>query len=133
MDPAGSENPLKAKSGFRRFVNAARYSLDGLGAAYRHEHAFRLELLATAMLVPFTFWLDVTAGERALLISSVLLVLIVELINSAIEAVVDRVSFENHPLSKRSKDLGSAAVCLSLVNAAAVWLTILVSRWPLTA
>jgi diacylglycerol kinase (ATP) len=106
-------------------VSATRYSLAGLAAAARHEDAFRLELAACAVLVPLALWLGATGIERALLIGCLLLVLIVELLNSAVEAAVDRISFENHRLAKRAKDIGSAAVMLSLVNAGAVWILIL--------
>ena len=112
----------------RRVLDAVRYSLAGLAAATRHEHAFRLELIAVALLAPLALWLGKTGMERALLIGCLMLVLIVELVNSAIEATVDRISFENHRLAKRAKDIGSAAVMLSLVNAAVVWLLLLV-RW----
>jgi diacylglycerol kinase (ATP) len=93
----------------------------------RHEHAFRLELIMVAVLAPLGLWLGKTGMERALLIGCLMLVLIVELVNSAIEAAVDRISFENHRLAKRAKDIGSAAVMLSLVNAALVWLLIILS------
>jgi diacylglycerol kinase (ATP) len=102
-----------------------RYSIAGLGAAFRHEAAFRQEVLLALVLVPTALLLPVNALGKALMITSVLLVLIVELINSAIEASVDRVSLETHPLAKRSKDLGSAAVFMSLANAAVVWLLVL--------
>ena len=110
----------------RRLINAAGYSLSGLAAAARHEDAFRQELILSAVLVPLGLWLGTSGVERALLVGSVLLVLIVELLNSAVEATVDRVSLEDHSLAKRAKDIGSAAVMLSLVNVAVVWLLILV-------
>jgi diacylglycerol kinase (ATP) len=119
------ESPHKGKSGLRRVVNATRWSLEGLAAATRHEDAFRMELVLFAVLAPLGFWLGRTGLERALLIGCLMLMLIVELINSAIEATVDRISFDNHRLAKRAKDIGSAAVMLSLVNAAVVWLLIL--------
>ena len=109
-------------------LNATQYSLSGLAAAARHEDAFRQELILVALLTPIALWLGNTGAERALLIGSLILVLIVELLNSAVEATVDRISFENHRLAKRAKDIGSAAVMLSLVNAGLVWLLILV-RW----
>lgn len=108
----------------RRLWDALRYSFAGLGAALS-EGAFRMELLAAAFAIPLGLYLGATATERALLVASVLLVLIVELVNSAIEATVDRISTERHPLAKRAKDIGSAAVMMSLVNAAAVWLLVL--------
>lgn len=119
------ESPFKGKTGLRRLLNAARYSTEGFVSAYRHEDAFRKEVLIAAVLIPLACWLDVTGVERALMIASVLLVLIVELLNSAVEAAVDRVSFENHRLAKRAKDIGSAAVCLALVSVGAVWLAVL--------
>ena len=108
-------------------LNATHYSLSGLAAAARHEDAFRQELILVALLTPVALWLGDTGVERALMIGSLLLVLIVELLNSAVEATVDRISFESHRLAKRAKDIGSAAVMLSLVNAGVVWLLIIVS------
>jgi diacylglycerol kinase (ATP) len=108
----------------RRVVAAIQYSLSGLAAAARHEDAFRMELIMVGLLTPLALWLGHSGMERALLIGCLMLVLIVELVNSAIEAAVDRISFENHRLAKRAKDIGSAAVMLSLVNAALVWLLI---------
>ena len=119
------ESPYKGKTGLRRIVSAARYSIDGLIAAARNEDAFRQELIGAAIFLPLAFWVGSNGFERALLIGSVLLVLIVELLNSAIEATVDRISFENHHLAKRAKDIGSAAVMLALVAAGATWLLIL--------
>ena len=115
------QSPFKGKTGFRRLVNAARYSMDGFVAAFRHEDAFRQESLLAAILIPAAFFLPTTGIGKALLIGSVLLVLIVELINSAIEATVDRISLERHPLAKRAKDIGSATVLLALLNVCAVW------------
>ena len=115
------ESPFKGKTGLRRVWNAFHYSLDGLKAAYRHEDAFRQELWRAIVAVPLALWLTDSPVARALMIGSVLLVLIVELINSAIEATVDRVSLERHQLAKRAKDIGSAAVLIALINAAAVW------------
>ena len=119
------ENSHKGKTGLRRLINATRYSLSGLAAALRHEDAFRQEAMLAAILVPSGVMLGRTAVERALLAGSVLLILIVELGNSAIEAAVDHVSLEEHPLAKRAKDLGSAAVMLSLLNVAVVWTLVL--------
>ena len=115
------QSPFKGKTGVRRVLNALRYSMDGLRAAYTGEDAFRQETLLAAVLIPLALWLPVSGLGKALMIASVLLVLAVELINSAIEAVVDRISLDRHALSKRAKDLGSAAVLLALVNVAAVW------------
>jgi diacylglycerol kinase (ATP) len=122
------ESPFKGKTGLQRILNATRYSLEGLAAAARHEDAFRQELMLAAILVPLGLWLGNGGVERALLVGSVLLVLVVELLNSAVEATVDRVSLEDHLLAKRAKDLGSAAVMMSLATVAAVWLLILLPR-----
>ena len=119
------KSPFKGKTGIQRLWNALGYSLQGLASAFRHEDAFRQEVLLAALLVPAAFFIPVGGAERALMIASVLLVLIVELLNSAVEAAVDRISLENHSLAKRAKDIGSAAVLLSLINVAAVWLLVL--------
>jgi diacylglycerol kinase (ATP) len=120
------ESPHKGKTGLQRVLNATRYSIAGLAAATRHEDAFRQELMLAAVLLPLGLWLGATGVERALLVGSVLAVLVVELLNSAVEATVDRVSLDDHRLAKRAKDLGSAAVMLSLLNLAVVWLLVLV-------
>ena len=119
------ESPYKGKTGLKRIWNALFYSLDGLAAAFKHEDAFRQEVLLALILAPIAVYLPLSGVGKALTIVSVLLVLIVELLNSGIEAVTDRVSLEDHALAKRAKDLGSAAVMLSLVNVAAVWLLVL--------
>jgi diacylglycerol kinase (ATP) len=108
-------------------IKATRNSLAGLAAAVRTEGSFQLELALSAALVPLGLWLGRSGVERALLAGSVLLVLVVELANTAIEAAVDRVSLDIHPLAKRAKDIGSAAVMMSLVAAGLVWLLILFS------
>ena len=108
----------------RRLLRAASHSFDGFRAALT-EASFRLEVVFSLILIPAGMYFGRSGMERALLIGSVLLVLVVELLNSAIEAVVDRVSLENHVLSKRAKDIGSAAVAVSLANVVAVWLLIL--------
>lgn len=118
-------SPHKGATGLKRLLNATRYSLSGLAAAARHEEAFRQELILAAVLVPLAWWIGRSGVERALLAGSVLVVLIVELLNSAVEATVDRISLEDHLLAKRAKDIGSAAVMLSLVTAALVWLLVL--------
>lgn len=115
------ESPYKGKTGLRRLWNALGYSLDGFRAAYRHEDAFRQEVLLAALLIPLAMWLPVAGLGKALMIASVLLVLMVELLNSAVEAAVDRISLDSHNLAKRAKDIGSAAVLVSLVNVAVVW------------
>lgn len=122
------ESPFKGKTGLQRLINATRYSFEGFAAAARHEDAFRQELLLAAVLVPLGLWLGNGGVERALLVGSVLLILVVELLNSAVEATVDRVSLEDHRLAKRAKDLGSAAVMMSFVAVAAVWLLVLLPR-----
>jgi len=125
MDSSQPESPHKGKTGLQRVWNAAFYSIAGLRAAYRHEDAFRQEVLLAAVLIPLALFLPTTGIGKALMIASVLLVLIVELLNSAVEATVDRVSLEHHRLAKRAKDIGSAAVMMSLANVIAVWLLIL--------
>ena len=122
------ESPFKGKTGLQRVINATRYSLEGFAAAARHEDAFRQELMLAAVLVPLGLWLGNDGVERALLAASVLMVLVVELLNSAIEATVDRVSLDDHRLAKRAKDLGSAAVMMALVTVAVVWLVVLLPR-----
>ena len=120
------ESPFKGKTGLRRLWNAFHYTLDGFAAAYKCEDAFRQEVRLAILLVPLALFLPASAVGKALMIASVLLVLIIELLNSAIEAVVDRVSLDRHPLSKRAKDVGSAAVFLALVNVVAVWACVLI-------
>jgi len=119
------ESPHKGKTGLRRVWNALHYSVAGLRAAYRHEDAFRQEVLLAALLIPLALFLPTTGPGRAVMIGSVLLVLIVELLNSAVEATVDRVSLEDHALAKRAKDIGSAAVLLTLLNVPVVWALVL--------
>jgi diacylglycerol kinase (ATP) len=119
------ESPFKGKTGLRRVWNAMFYSMDGLRAAYRHEDAFRQEAWLAALLIPLALFLPASGIGHALMIASVLLVLIVELINSAIEAAIDRISLENHNLSKRAKDIGSAAVLVALINVAVTWTLVL--------
>lgn len=108
-------------TGWRRIVRATRVSYLGLGWAVRSEEAFRIEALLALLLLPLALWLGETGVERALLVLSLFVVLIVELLNTAVEVVVDRISLERHPLSGRAKDLGSAAVHLSLLQVIAVW------------
>ena len=110
---------------FSRLARALGHSLRGIRAVYKSEAAFRLEVLVAVVLVPIGFWLGADGTERALLIGTVLLVMLVELINSGIEAVVDRIGGERHELSGRAKDAGSAAVLFALINAAVVWAVIL--------
>jgi diacylglycerol kinase (ATP) len=124
LDPA-NESPFKGKTGLRRVWNALHYSMAGLRAAYLCEDAFRQEVWLAALLIPLALWLPVSWMGSGLMIASVLFVLVVELLNSAIEAVVDRVSLENHRLAKRAKDIGSAAVLISLLQVAVVWTCVL--------
>lgn len=125
MHPIPPESPHKGKTGLRRILNALAYSLDGLRAAYRHEDAFRQEVLLAALVLPAAFLVPASGAGRALLVASVLLVLVVELLNSAVEAAVDRISLEDHRLAKRAKDIGSAAVLISLLNVVLVWALVL--------
>ena len=118
---------FKGKQGLTRLVNALGYSRDGLAAAWKNEAAFREEVLLAAIAIPLAIVLGNTGIERALLIGAILLILIVEILNSGLEAVVDKASPEKHELAKRAKDMGSAAVLLSLVNAAVIWACVL---WP---
>jgi len=117
-------NPKKT-SGLRRLVKALSYSLSGLLLAWRDEAAFRQEVILAIVLVPVAFMVPEDMTQRVLLVASVMLVLVVEMINSAIEATVDRVSLDIHPLAKRAKDMGSAAVLLALTNAILIWAMIL--------
>ena len=112
-------------TGLRRLIRAAGYSLQGLAATFRHETAFKQEVALTVVLVPLALWLGQTGLEQALLITVWMLVLLFELINSAIEAVVDRIGPEQHELSGRAKDIGSAAVLVAIINAIIVWLLVL--------
>jgi len=113
-------------TGIRRIIKAAGYSLQGLAAAFRHETAFKQEVGLTVVLLPLAMWLGQSGLEQALLIAVWILVLLFELMNSAIEAVVDRIGPEQHELSGRAKDVGSAAVMVALLNAVIVWLLVLV-------
>ena len=119
------ESPYKGKTGLRRIWNAFSYSIDGLRAALRHEDAFRQELVLAIILVPLALTMPASSAGKGVMILAVLLVLVTELVNSAIEAVTDRVSLENHALAKRAKDLGSAAVMVSLAAVPIVWLVVL--------
>jgi diacylglycerol kinase (ATP) len=121
-------NPFKGRGGFDRMLRATGYSWAGLKTAFLGESAFRQEAWLAAVLLPAAFWVGRTWAEIALLASSVMLVLIVELLNSGIEAAIDRVSFELHDLSKRAKDLASAAVFLSLVLCGGIWVSALWNR-----
>lgn len=122
-------NPHKGRTGLNRIFHASRHSAAGLASACRHESAFRQELWLAVFLLPASLWLGRTPFESALLAGAVLLVLIVELLNSAVEAVVDRISLDLHDLSKRAKDYGSAAVLLSLLLCAGLWIAVAWERF----
>jgi diacylglycerol kinase (ATP) len=119
------ESQFKGKTGLVRVWNAFHYSLAGLAAAYKHEDAFRQEVLLAIILTPVALFCPVSPVEKALMIACVLLVIIVELLNSAVEAAIDRISLDRHLLSKRAKDIGSAAVLIALLNVVMVWALIL--------
>ena len=126
---SSDSNPHKSRSGLARIVRATGYSIGGLAAAYTGEKAFRQECWLAVVLLPTSLWLGRSWLETAVLAGSVMLLLIVELLNSSIEAVVDRVSYELHPLSKRAKDIASAAVFLAVGTCALIWLTALWHRF----
>jgi diacylglycerol kinase (ATP) len=126
MEPVSE---FKSKSGLKRIFSAFFYSMEGLKAAWRHEHAFRQELVLFIVATAVALALRISAFEKLVLIAVMVLILIVELINSAIEAVVDRISLERHPLSKNAKDFGSAAVLLACLLAAATWGVVLFNRF----
>lgn len=115
------ESPYKGKTGVKRVWNALLYSLAGLRAALRHEDAFRQEVMLAVLLIPTACWVAPSMIAKVLMIGSVLLVLMVELLNSAVEAAVDHTSLDQHQLAKRAKDIGSAAVLISLLNVLMVW------------
>lgn len=118
-------SPFKGQTGLKRVLNATGYSFDGLRAAFTGEAAFRQLVLLNVVLIPVTFMLNVSRAERAILIAVCLLSLIVELLNSAIEAAIDRISLDRHPLSKNAKDMGSAAQAVAMTMIALVWAVIL--------
>ena len=120
------KSPYKGKIGIKRFLNAFKYSVAGTLAAFKHEDAFRQEVFLSVILIPLAIYLGETTTEQALMITSVLLIIIVELLNSSVEATVDRIYVKCHKLAKRAKDIGSAAVFFSLVNASVIWFLILV-------
>ncbi len=115
--------------GLKRLINATRYSLAGLRAAWKHEEAFRMEIVAAALMVPSAFWIGTTAAQRGLLVGTCFIVLITELLNSAIEAIVDRIGVEHHELSGRAKDIGSAAVMVSLIMTLIIWGMVIMERF----
>lgn len=122
-------SPYKSTGGLARIAHALRYSLQGLGAAWRHEAAFRQELTLVVLLTPIGLWLGGSAMERLLLVGVLALVLIIELVNSAIEVLADAISTDHHPLLGRAKDIGSAAVLLSLLLAGATWVCVLAPKY----
>ena len=128
-DPRDDSRALKGRRGLQRLIHATRYSIDGLSAAWAHEDAFRQELILAAVMIPVALLLPLTLPEKILLVGVVVLVLVVELLNTGIEAAIDRDSLEINPLGKRAKDYGSAAVMLSLLLAAGTWAAILLARF----
>ena len=120
------KSPYKGQTGLRRLMNAFGYSIAGTLAAFKHEDAFRQEVVLAVVLTPVALYFGETAIDQALMISSLLFIIIVELLNSSIEATVDRISIKHHKLAKRAKDIGSAAVFFSLINAAIIWFLLLV-------
>jgi diacylglycerol kinase (ATP) len=120
------KSPYKGKTGFKRLMNAFSYSIAGTLAAFKHEDAFRQEVFLAVVLTPVALYFGETAIDQALMISSLLFIIVVELLNSSIEATVDRISVKHHKLAKRAKDIGSAAVFFSLINAAVIWFLLLV-------
>ena len=116
---------MNKNTGFKRVLLATGYSIKGIKSAFKHEAAFRQESILAAIFIPLTFFLDVSQVERILLIIPFVLVMILEIINSAIEAVVDRISYEQHKLAGRAKDMGSAAVFIALILTAYIWIEIL--------
>jgi diacylglycerol kinase (ATP) len=124
-DTLPDSRTLKGRRGLRRVMNATGYSLDGLRAAWEHEDAFRQEAVLAAVLIPIALGLPVALVEKILLVGVVVLVLIVELLNTGIEAAIDRDSLEINPLGKRAKDFGSAAVMLALMLAAGTWVAVI--------
>ncbi len=123
------QSPFKSQGGFGRLAHAARYALQGLAAAVRHEAAFRQELAVAIIALPIAIWLGQTVLEIFLLMASIVFVLIVELVNSSIEALADTITKERHPLIGQAKDLASAAVLLSVLLAVSVWLIIAALRF----
>ncbi len=122
--------PWQTVGGLRRVFLAVLHSFEGLGAAFKHEAAFRQECFAACFLIPFALLMDMPLALRFVLVGSVLFVMVTELLNTAVENCIDYISFEKHPFAKRAKDIGSAAVFLSLVFAATAWILVLVSHWP---
>jgi len=120
---------IHKNTGVKRVFKAFFYSFEGLASSMKHEAAFRQEVLLAAVLIPVSFLLHVPMAQHLVLVASVLLVLVVELLNSAVEAVVDDISLRNRPLAKRAKDMGSAAVLLSLLNCLICWASVITLNW----
>lgn len=129
MLPPRSESPYKSLGGIRRIFKAAGYSVLGFKAVWRFEAAFRQELALAVLMIPAAFFLGRSLVETLLLLAVVIAVLVVELLNSALEALADAISLDTHPLLGRAKDIGSAAVMLTLLFAGAVWASVLISRF----
>lgn len=129
MESEDIDSNYHKNTGFKRVVKALFYSFDGLSSTLKHEAAFRQEAVLAAVLVPLSFLMRVSLVEHLILVASIILVLIVELLNSGIEAVVDDISMSNRPLAKRAKDMGSAAVLLSLLNCFICWVAVIVVNW----
>ncbi|MVW71700.1 diacylglycerol kinase [Bordetella sp. 15P40C-2] len=129
MSATPHTSPFKSSGGLRRVLNAMRYSLQGLRAAITHEAAFRQELALAVVMIPAAFFLGRSLTEVAILIGTVISVLVVELMNSAIEALADAISVDTHPLLGRAKDLGSAAVLLMLLLTGGIWLAVAIDRF----
>ena len=129
MDTEPIDPNIHKNTGIKRVFKAFFYSLEGIASSLKHEAAFRQEALLACILVPASFFLQVPLVQHLALVASILLVLIVELINSAIEAVVDDISLRNRPLAKRAKDMGSAAVLVSLLNCGICWISVIVVNW----
>jgi diacylglycerol kinase (ATP) len=122
------QNPHKHSKGWAHVWQATGIALEGLSSAWQHEEAFRQEVLVAAIAIPVALFLPASPAGKSIMIASIFLVLIVELLNSALEAAVDHTSLEQHPLAKRSKDVASAAVLLSIVNALVVWGIVLLGQ-----
>ncbi|MGB0743031.1 MAG: diacylglycerol kinase [Opitutales bacterium] len=129
MESEHTDPKTYKNTGMRRVFKAFFYSLDGISSTLKHEAAFRQEAILAAILIPISFLLQVPLAHHLLLVGSIMLVLIVELLNSALEAVVDDISMKSRPLAKRAKDMGSAAVLISLLNCLICWVAVLVVNW----
>lgn len=129
MDEKKSPTKTQPNTGLSRLVNAAKYSYHGFRACYKTEEAFRQEIWISAVLLPLGLWIGADGVEKSLLAGTILFVLVVELLNTAVERAIDRISFERHNLSKDAKDMGSAAVLCSLIFAVIVWVVIGLPRF----